>query len=152
MFPFPLNWNVGMGQGCRSDRGGGSNVRGLSRTPHFARLSEHIQVLVVAIPWMTVQFYAPWNAPSLRYSNLTQVLSIWGPVIAHNWKFIHELIKLLQVINFSDQILTESNYLDNTGEPTEALLYYLYSPVKKLLALVAGYEWPLQLWLAGVKY
>lgn len=34
MFPFPLNWNVGMGEGCRSDRWGGSNRRVLSCTPH----------------------------------------------------------------------------------------------------------------------
>lgn len=56
MFPFPLNWNVGMGEGCRSDRGGGSNVRGLSHSPHSALLSEHVQVLAVALSYMTVQF------------------------------------------------------------------------------------------------
>lgn len=49
MFPFPLNWNVGMGEGCRSDRGGGSNLRGLSPGPHSARLSGHIQVLAVGL-------------------------------------------------------------------------------------------------------
>lgn len=59
MFPFPLNWNAGMGEGLRSDRGGSSNLRGLSHNPHSARLSERIQVLAVSISYMTVQFYGP---------------------------------------------------------------------------------------------
>lgn len=59
MFPFLLNWNVGMGEGCRSDRGGDSNLRGLSHSPQSALLSERVQVLAVALSCMTVQFYAP---------------------------------------------------------------------------------------------
>lgn len=59
MFPFPLKWNAGMGEGCRSDRGGGGNVRGLSHSPCSARLSERVQVSAVGISAMTVQIYAP---------------------------------------------------------------------------------------------